>query len=467
MLYKDYMNWIMEQEDPAYTLAMSDENHIHIDHELAEGFVNIYHLDSDIVELRLNRKGDGEDIFFLHFELTDEDHAHELFREMIQTLLKQKEKRTLHVLLSCTSGLTTSFFAEKLNEAAATLSLDYEFAAVPYTKLYEKGFTQDVLLIAPQLAYKYNKIKEVFSKQLVLQIPGTVFATYNAGDMITMLVREIEKAKLTKEKKAVAKVMREIENNACIFVISMTHDTDETRYAYRLYDKGDIIFTEEVVKQKNSLQDILDILDTEFVSFRKNYDINAISISMPGILNENDRQKRIEYAEIASKISARYSVPAFVQHNALAVAFGYYAGQNRYNIVSYQSQPRGSMLGGQGTVYRGMPISGINHMAGEIAPLFMHEYAESHEHPDHESPENIRRSVISYLLANIAVIDPEVILIRCEAAADIDELREELKKYIIHQELPELVYVSDIREYACLGAMLYALHELKEQAKKH
>ena len=85
-----------------------------------------------------------------------------------------------------------------------------------------------------------------------------------------------------KEDIAIAEVMRDIDLNAGMFVINVTQDTNTSRYLQRLYEAGKVIHTEEVIKEKNVLEDVLDILDTALRSLRKNFHVDAVSISVPG-----------------------------------------------------------------------------------------------------------------------------------------------------------------------------------------
>ena len=273
---KTYLQWVMEHKGKEYALQQIAADKVAIESAYVEGYVTIYHLESDIVELQLSRKRDGENVFFLHFELVDEEHAKNLFEEMLDTLHKQKEKNIVKALLCCTSGMTTSFFAEKLNEASATLSAGIHFDAVPYAMLDETGEDYDIILAAPQIAYELKRIAASFAKKLVIAIPAKVFASYDAGTMVSIIVRKRKEMLASREEKAVAKVMRDIENNACVFVINMTHDMDETRYAYRLYNKGEIVETRQIIKQMNSTRDIMDILDTGFSLLRKEWRIDAV-----------------------------------------------------------------------------------------------------------------------------------------------------------------------------------------------
>ena len=461
---KEYIEWIMTQPHPGYTLAKTDDDHIQMENDSARGEINIYHLEMDIIELKLESKKDGEVFFFLHFELKDDDHAKGLYKEMAESLQEYGTRKGVRILLSCTSGLTTSFFAQKLNEAAETLSLQYEFNAEAYTDLFTKGADYDVILLAPQIAYQKKKTEGVFKDKPVIAVPAQIFASYDAGKMITMIADELEKLKLSRDQIAVAKVMRDIENNACIFVINMTHDVRYTKYIYRLYNRGSVVFSEEAIKTVSRYQDISDILDTVFARLREDFRIDAVSISIPGVLDTQDGPVRISYEKMGREFSDIYGLPVFVCHNTSAVVFGYYAGQDKYNVVSYHSQPAGGLIGGQGSLYKGTPVKGKNQMGGELQGLFRFVYPGHNANYQTWDVDEVKRAVVLYLIANICETAPEVILVRSPLTPDMDELKEELGKYVDGDCIPELVYAADVSEYAYLGTMLNGLYYLKKIA---
>jgi hypothetical protein len=64
------------------------------------------------------------------------------------------------------------------------------------------------------------------------------------------------------------------------------------------------------------------------------------------------------------------------------------------------------------------------------------------------------------------MIAPEVILIRSELTPDMNEIREELKKYMDEENIPDLIHVRDIREYALLGTLLYGMRKYKSSVRK-
>lgn len=130
--------------------------------------------------------------FYLHFELKDETHAKQLFYELKETLVHLKNEKTLKILLSCSSGLITSMFADNLKSVAEMLDLYYQFNAVAYLNLYEEIEDYDVILTAQQIGYVLNHLKESMPHKLILQIPTSIFATYNSLAAIKFIQSELD-----------------------------------------------------------------------------------------------------------------------------------------------------------------------------------------------------------------------------------------------------------------------------------
>ena len=126
---KIYKNWILNHKIDGVKIFSQNEN-ILIETNFARGEINFYELEVQIVEMSVNTLEDDENKFYLHFELKDLSHAKELFKEMLEVLESLEKQPKIKILLCCTSGLTTNFFKDKLNEASKILSLNFEFNAV-------------------------------------------------------------------------------------------------------------------------------------------------------------------------------------------------------------------------------------------------------------------------------------------------------------------------------------------------
>ena len=110
--------------------------------------------------------------------------AKENFKAMIHNLTASQKKENLKILFSCTGGLTTGYFAEKLNEASKILARKYTFAAVPFAEIYKVKDDYDIIMIAPQIGYKLQEISNKFPDSLVLKIPPKIFAAYDANELV-------------------------------------------------------------------------------------------------------------------------------------------------------------------------------------------------------------------------------------------------------------------------------------------
>ena len=462
MTVSEYISWILSQENEGFTVEKTDEEHLTIENELCRGEINFYNLGIDVVEMTAFRKEDDENIFFLHFELKDDEHAYELYREMTETLQKQSSVHTTRVLLSCTSGMTTSFFATKLNEGAKMLSLDYEFAAVPYAQLYQEGFAYDVILLAPQIAYHFKQAEEVFHDKLVLRIPAGAFGTYDTGTVLTMVKDAVETRQKKQKEKETASLAREVENNARLLVITLLHDVSSNRYGYRIYDKGNPVFSEEIIKERITIQDLEDILVTQLSYWR----VDAVAISMPGMITEDTGSQwlyKYQYDEYEKRFSEKFGVDVFVFNNSNTVAYGYYATQLDYRSITYHSQPAGSLIGGQGMVIDGIPVVGAKGIAGEINFMFPmikpKEITGTYSWMPHEIGDMIGRN----LAMNIAVFNPDAIVLRSDLTPQMPLIRQEIEKWIDPEFIPDLIYVRDVSEYSYIGTMLMGLDRLSQK----
>ena len=59
----EYINWIIEQPHEAFTVIKKDEDHLLLENECVEGEINVYHLETDVIEMRLYDKQDQENFF--------------------------------------------------------------------------------------------------------------------------------------------------------------------------------------------------------------------------------------------------------------------------------------------------------------------------------------------------------------------------------------------------------------------
>ncbi len=176
-----FKQWILYQQFDSITISLenNNENVVVVQSKCAKGLISFHEM--GIIELSVDNLINGENEFYLHFQFNTFEHAIHLFYEMVGCIKNIIEKPVLKVLLSCSSGLTTSLYAEMLKEAAGVLNLEMEFNAVAVSELATEAKNYDVIMLAPQIAYQYNKMKAMLKNRLVLNIPPQIFAKYDAG----------------------------------------------------------------------------------------------------------------------------------------------------------------------------------------------------------------------------------------------------------------------------------------------
>ena len=97
------------------------------------------------------------------------------------------ENKQINILLSCTSGLTTSYFAylmqEKMNKVHQNIKID----AVSFTKVDEVENQYDYILLAPQISYKYDEFKEKYGDK-VMMMDTIDFASLNVDSVLNQII---------------------------------------------------------------------------------------------------------------------------------------------------------------------------------------------------------------------------------------------------------------------------------------
>ena len=459
-LLGEFRRWILSQKIPGATLDDTGDS-IKISTNYAAGEVNFHRLEVVIVEMLVKNLARGEDKFYLHFELKDLNYAQELFGEMVETLLELKNQQRLKILLSCTGGLTTSFFADKLNDAAKFLALDFEFAAVPFHKLYSVGFDYSVILLAPQISYQLKNASAVLSNRLVLKIPPKIFASYDAAALIEFIRAELAAKKIPAEKSAA--VHEKIQSPAKILTIALMANPTQTYIAYRIYERGTPIFSETVIKSRlNFLRDLRDILDT--VSRRQKFD--AIGIAIPGIIRGGhiDFEEFISPDENLSQILRdTYGYPVTISNISNAAVLGYHAQQKKFDNIFLVSHPRGFATGGSGIIVNGKMISGAHKIAGEIKYVVRGSLLQNNLEEKEIPAEKILEFVSLEIRAGMSIVDPELVCVNGAITPDVEVLRAKILEVVPEKYLPEFVYVSDEEMAECilLGQMILSLEELE------
>lgn len=464
-MYDQFKSWILEQKDSAYRIEVVNEDAIDCVTDDATAHVQFFHLEYEIVSFTIDSPKSEEPLFFLHFELQDMDHAKELFVQMIQSLKKAGENVKVKVLLSCTSGFTTSYFADRLNTAADTLSLDYSFSAVSYTDLFEAAQDQDVILLAPQIGYLLKKARKVLKDQIVLQIPADVFASYNVTKVFDLIREQLAE----KEKKEeVVEDIHDPEWDSCIGIAAIVRRGGRYEIHFRGADKEAPLDRSLVVKETLDLHDIEDVLDVMMIRYPQ---IKALAIVAPGVVEDGRLTlpaAKINNLDLAEELTKRYKRRVVILNDANAAALGYYANNRECgNLLTYY-HPVGNAVGDAGIVIDGNLVIGRKDIAGECAAYLKLLNFSEDRFDLARTPEGISELVAKIVLPMICTFGPDTLALYCDLLTDPQELKNYLNRYLDEKFIPEIVKMkSNLWEvFYGAGVMLYnVLHESVEYRK--
>ena len=455
--------WILGQKRFDYDVFLSEENDNIIIIETDYSHSEITFNEFNIIELIVTNTIKNKVEFYLHFQMKTLKHATELFEEMLECIKKLVDKPPVKVLLSCSGGLTTSFFVEKLNEAANILSLNFEFDAVAYNSLYEKGRQYDVILLAPQISYMHASVQALLKDKLILKIPSVIFAKYDAKALLDLVHQEYEvnHVKVTPSKPLSLK--QAIYHNNKILSIGMIRLDEQVHIVYRVYDEQNhILHDNEIIKNKISLDDIYDVLD---VVLAKYSDIKLVGLSMPGIINDGHltlNRSGFHDSAVVESLSSRYEQKFVLCNDVNCVAVGYYISQDEYASLSFLFQPQGGYPGGVGNIFKGQLIRGRKNIAGEVQYLplnLSNSIAELGK-----TPEGTLELVAQTLVSVISVIGPEVIVLASRLISNHLKLINEMTKYIPREYIPKIIQIDDMKEYILLGQMALCVYNTKKNS---
>ncbi|MDD8048982.1 MAG: ROK family protein [Thomasclavelia sp.] len=459
----DFKEWIRSHKNEEYEIVNESDDVIKLKTEYGEASINFTSIENQtIVEFSITAYKDNSSVFYLHFELNDEDHCKELYDEMVQSLIGLKNKKTTRVLLSCSAGLTTSMFAEQLNSTIEMLGLDYHFDAVSYQSIYQDVENYDVILIAPQIRYMLKRLQDTIPDKLVLQIPTAAFASYDALTTINYVKDELEKFNNSKNEVQEDNFVHCAQYDNRILSIVVWMGRNSTKIYYRLYDKCEVIDCNQIIKSTTSIYDLYDIID---IVLLKHKHIDVIGIATPGIVKDNKLLMESDTEEIVDLKEAfedKYHIKVFAYNNANAAVMGFSLEHPEYQNIIYHSQPFGYGVGGQGIIINGKIVRGKNGIAGEIRYYLRRMQLSDDIEKLALSEKGNLELVTKALLPSIVTVGPEAVAISSQMTPDMNEVKTALSSFIDEDYLPEFYFLKDVSNYMLSGITKLCVEYLKK-----
>lgn len=444
--------WVPLQTHDEYTLIKQNENVYRLETENA--YADILFYDFGVMELMIIAKEDESNPFYLHFEMNDFEHAKEMINDMIKELLEMKKSKTVKILLCCTGGLTTGFFANKLNQAAKTLSMDYEFNAVSYLNVYVEGFKYDGIFLAPQIAYEYDKIQKALNDKVVCMIPNTIFAKFDPGEMVEFVKENIEKEKQKKITKQ-EKIHRKFDNTRKILVIAYYSSVEGRHLCFRYYRNGQVVEDGSIFK--NTPKDVRDIESIIQVTRSKYPELEEVVLALPGMVSIHHyyyTHFTDEHPNFRQYLRDKYpGLKLRILNHTNAVAYGYSALNEGFDDMAYLYQPI-AQYNSYARVQKGNFVNGRYGILGEMRWLRDFYKFDGDCSELIKTPEGTLKFLLPYLVNIIVVSGPEKLVLHGPLLPSLDLIRDELVNVVPEVSIPELYELDDEKEYMIMGAML-------------
>ena len=152
-----------------------------------------------ILELSVEDKETGGIPFYLHFQMKELETSQNNIRAFFDFFSKKKEQREqlnvsaisshrpIRLLISCTSGMTSSYFAYTMQNSLNTAGLVMTVDAVSYTEIDKVQEAYDYILLAPQVAYKLSEYQAKYGSK-VMSIDAMDFASSNVNRVVNKLM---------------------------------------------------------------------------------------------------------------------------------------------------------------------------------------------------------------------------------------------------------------------------------------
>lgn len=125
-------------------------------------------------------------IFYLHFRIINLATTKRFIQDFINQLMYSQQSKRIG--MSCSCGITSSVFVERIQELSQMLHLPYSFEVVPIYSIEQVYSKYDMIILAPQTAYLEPQIKAICRQECyVMSIDASIFATSNYQQALIMI----------------------------------------------------------------------------------------------------------------------------------------------------------------------------------------------------------------------------------------------------------------------------------------
>lgn len=142
-----------------------------------------------IIEEIITNK-DEDIIFYLHFRIMNLAATRQFIQDFFKQMVSKQDIK--YIGMSCTCGITSSLFVEKIQQLSQMFNLPYHFQVIPLHDIQNVYKDYDMIILAPQTSYLEPKIKAICQKDCyVMSMDASVFATSHYQKALAMIQEKL------------------------------------------------------------------------------------------------------------------------------------------------------------------------------------------------------------------------------------------------------------------------------------
>ncbi len=448
---EQFKKWVLSHTDSSYQISQNDAGHIELESHDYMGYVNFY--DMQIVELRITRISDTATMFFLHFAYEDFEQAKNLFFDFLDTFKQLSNQKLIRVLLTCSSALTTNYFAHLINEKAKGTVW---CVAKDIQSCMHMPQDYDCILIAPQVGYAFSQVRQTNPNIPVFVVPAKIFGTYDALGFLSFLQEQLKQYALT-HTSHLQRFDLYFHDPRKLLIISVFNQNDSVSYLYRVYQSGHIIYENHKEDLPLTIAVLQTILDEVLA---KEENIDRIGISCPGVIMDGTlRYEAMHFYgdQVVEVLQKAYSIPVELFNDANMIVTGLYWTNAKHHSLVFLYQAEGMIGSGTGIIVNGHLLRGYHNYAGETKHVRAMLDAAMPTITDYER-------MIRSIVILISTISPEAIYFNNPLLKDTAQVHQDIARHIPDYFIPELYYIQDIQESMMIGTFLRTLWKILDQS---
>lgn len=125
-------------------------------------------------------------LYYMHFEFIDLLQASRFVSDFIH-YFKNLNTPKSKVLLCCSCGITSAFFAKQLQLHIYAGHLDIKIEAIDIYTLMQEMPNTELILLSPQVGHYYHSFSALFPNKVV-KIPITDYAAYQYASILQLII---------------------------------------------------------------------------------------------------------------------------------------------------------------------------------------------------------------------------------------------------------------------------------------